>query len=106
VSQEKLGRIATTIEVVDGKTRVVYHRTPVVVFGYTDITLNSGGYRTATTKKRMNQASRMFDLRFLVFQKNFNWYVKTEGGDVFKFEDGITWQRQTSNGYNINIKTL
>ena len=43
------------------------------------IVLNTGGYFTATTKTRMNQASRQFNLGFLVFQEDFKWYVDVDG---------------------------
>ena len=60
-------------------TKVVYHSTAVVSFNEHTILLNTGGYETRTTKLRMNQASKVFNLGFEVFQKDFNWYVKFNG---------------------------
>jgi len=92
--------VATTIETVDGWTRMVYHGTCVAKFRtYSDVTpinardpyasatyynrtnwreviLNTGGYATVTTKKRMNQFSKMFDLGFTVWQEKHEWYVQ------------------------------
>jgi hypothetical protein len=54
------------------------------------ITLNSGGYHTTTTKRRLNEIARLgqygYDSVFTVHQKDFNWYVN---GDI-PFEDGMT----------------
>ena len=55
-----------------------------------NITLNSGGYRTATTKRRMNEVSEEYDLGFKVYQKNFDWYIDIMQGTL-KFIDGITF---------------
>ena len=60
-----IGTHATTVAAVGGMTHVTYHQTVVVRFNHEHIILNSGGYRTATTKTRMNQASNQFDLGYL-----------------------------------------
>jgi len=73
--------VATTIQTKNGITEIVYHQTPVVKFDAKSITLNTGGYRTATTKRRMNQAAKMFDLGYSVVQKDFVWYVVNPGWD-------------------------
>lgn len=75
---------------------MTYHWTDVVVVSYDHgykerrVKLDSGGWQTATTKNRMNQASNQFDLGFYVFQKNFEWYVKV-GEDTLEFEDNMTF---------------
>ena len=111
----------TRVEDRHGETAVVLHGTPVVKFKRVNsqfnnalgcsvliegrgrgfdmwtITLNSGGYRTATTKRRMNEVSKEDDLGFKVYQKNGDWYVditqKPRGkwqSDTLDFIDGIT----------------
>lgn len=54
------------------------------------ITLNSGGYHTTTTKRRLNEIARLgqdgYESVFSVHQKDFNWFVN---GDT-PFEDGMT----------------
>ena len=68
---------------------VTYHSTPVVkVINDRYAVLNSGGYRTNTTKRRMNQASLQYSLGFQVYQVNFEWYVSI-GEEVSPFYDGI-----------------
>ena len=61
---------------------IVYHRTAVVTFlpENAGIRLDSGGYRTSTTKKRMNQALRRVGPKATrsVYQHRFHWYL-TDG---------------------------
>jgi hypothetical protein len=58
----------------DGITKVQYHDTVVVSFTPHRIVLNTGGWKTATTKKRMNQASLHYRLGYLVHQDKGRWY--------------------------------
>jgi hypothetical protein len=76
----------------DGFTKVIYWNTAVVSFNNSRIKLDSGGYETLTTKTRMNQASRQFNLDFRVFQKDFDWFVEYRG-KVFNFSDGMILER-------------
>ena len=76
-----VGKVATKVAVDwEGVLRVTYHNTPVVTV-YPDgrIVLFTNGYFTATTKTRMNQASRQFNLGFHVFQKDYAWFVDVDG---------------------------
>ena len=57
------------------KARVFFHDTPVVTFDEKTIDLDHGGWRTRSTKVRMNQASQEFGLGFHVFQKAHEWFV-------------------------------
>ena len=56
-------------------TAVRYHDTNVVAFNDDFIILNTGGWNTPTTKTRMNQTSRQFNLVFHVFQRDYQWFV-------------------------------
>tara|TARA_Y100000590_G_scaffold455334_1_gene603794 strand:+ start:8051 stop:8578 length:528 start_codon:yes stop_codon:yes gene_type:complete len=60
-------------------TIITYHNTDVIRFNRLEIELNTGGWTTNTTKKRMNQTSEQFNLGFRVFQKNWEWFVVYEG---------------------------
>jgi hypothetical protein len=64
---------------IDEMTKVSYHHTAVVSFNEKKIVLDNGGYRTVTTKARMNQASNQFNLGFSVYQKDYKWYVDFKG---------------------------
>lgn len=88
-----IGRTATTIRTEDEDLVVRYHWTDVVmVRDGKMVTLNSGGYQTATTKVRMNQTANQYDLGFTVYQKNFQWFVDTAHEGTLDFYDGITFK--------------
>ena len=63
-SNQRIGKTATTVERTEnGSVRVIYHSTPVVeVTADGTVTLNNGGWRTNTTKARMNQTANQFGL--------------------------------------------
>lgn len=76
------------------KTGVQYHDTIVVEFTDDTIKLNSGGWRTATTKLRMNQVSDQYDLGFRVYQKYDSWWVEPKnGGAKMPYIDNMTIKR-------------
>jgi hypothetical protein len=76
------------------KTAVRYHDTNVVEFTPDTITLNSGGWLTATTKRRMNETASAYGLDFWVSQEDFKWWVGV-GPDrkPIPFSDGMTFKR-------------
>jgi hypothetical protein len=91
---KRLGSTATTVYPdKTGETVVRYHATEVVRFSPDKVTLNSGGWKTATTKLRMNQASNQFGLGYTVRQKDFSWFVDLSDGEVIPFTDGMTFRR-------------
>ena len=90
----------TKVTTVGRTCTVRYHNTNVVTFDDDIITLNHGGFKTATTKLRMNQAAREFGLLYNVFQNDYTWYVRVgyavPGVKVLKFEGNtITIDRLT-----------
>lgn len=83
--QKRLGKRATTVHAENGTTVVTYHSTPIVTFDGKRVILNTGGWFTATTKTRMNQAACQFGLPYSVHQEKFRWFVDTpEGTKEFK----------------------
>lgn len=81
---------------------VKYHNTVVVKFDYEKIILDNGGYMTATTKRRMNQAAETFRLGYKVRQIKGDWYVELLGvkaalsldkNEVIPFENGMIIKR-------------
>lgn len=70
---------ATTITNDGGMITITYHSTPVVKFDDKKIILNTGGWKTVTTKTRMNQASNQFGLGYDVQQKSGTWLVHHNG---------------------------
>ena len=83
---DKVSGVATTVAE-DGRwTVVTYHRTPVVKFSEKTIKLNTGGYKTQTTKRRMNQAANQFGLGIEIIQRRGDWYV-VQGDFEFLFDE-------------------
>lgn len=70
----------------DEQICLMLHQTNIITWYPTHIVLNSGGYHTHTTKKRINE---WLDGAY-VFQKNFEWYVEHhDTGAKLDFEDGM-----------------
>lgn len=91
--QYKIGKVHTTVHSVENTSGgydvvVTYHRTEVVRFDNNRIILKSGGWYTQTTRVRMNQASRQFNLGYQVFQKNYKWFV-SYNGETLPFEESM-----------------
>lgn len=69
----------------DTEIALIYHQTRVVIFHYNgDITLNSDGYRTKTTKDRMNSV-----ISYPIYQKNYRWFVSTPENPSLPYYDGM-----------------
>lgn len=78
-----IGKHATTVQHFGtGWVDVKYHGTVVVHMNpqTRQVKLNSGGWRTATTKIRMNQAATQYGLNFMVYQQNFEWFLQLGTG--------------------------
>jgi hypothetical protein len=89
---QKVGTVATSVgRGSDGTLRVTYHGTVVVAVAKGLVVLRSGGWQTATTKLRMNQASAQFALGFSVSQRRFNWFVKRPDGTTVPFTEGMAF---------------
>ena len=74
--QHTVGKTATTVSGNRyGDLTVTYHSTNVVQVVGNKITLDTGGWKTATTKTRMNQASNQYGLGFKVRQVDGEWFV-------------------------------
>lgn len=62
--------------------RVIYRGTTVVYWDSSKIFLDTGGWKSATTKLRMNQASNQFGLGYGVYAKGGKWYVSYRGRQI------------------------
>lgn len=67
--------VHTCVSVEGDETRVIYRGTTVVRWSHDTIVLDTGGWKSVTTKTRMNQAANQFGLGFGVFQRDFEWFV-------------------------------
>ena len=77
----------TLVDQYDGDIHVRYHDTDVVVFGVDTITLSSGGFKTVTTKARINACLSGTGWRLCQTKKE--WFVERDGL-IIPFHDGMT----------------
>ena len=77
-------------------TKVIYHSTKVVSFNSDTIVLNSGGYETKTTKDLINQTAIEYCLDYMIYQKDYYWFVKV-GSKVYPFEDKMILKSEKHN---------
>jgi hypothetical protein len=85
------GRATSVKHGADGSLEVVYHNTAVVTRRADGtIILRTGGYKSATTRTRQNQASNQFNLGYGVFQKDYDWFVTYKGATLAFNGDEIT----------------
>ena len=108
-SMNKLSSYRTTFETDGERGSVTYANTRIVSWDADTVTLNSAGWQTVTTKRKMTQASHQFGLGFTVFQRNGDWFVcrlgrspegyasagKEHGAIVIPYRDGMTFPRGT-----------
>lgn len=74
--------VMTDIRTNNGTTHISYRGTDVVSFNAQEITLRTGGWKTATTKTRMNQTANQFELGFQVYQDKGEWFVNFNGEKI------------------------
>ena len=78
----------TMVSNADGVSFVFLHGNCIAQVGDTFVRLFDGGWQTNTTKSRLNAILAVHGTGERVFQKNFNWFVSTNDGDV-EFESGM-----------------
>ncbi len=71
---------------------VMYVETLIAAWNEHGIRLDSGKWRTVTTKRKMNQASNQFGLGYQVFQRKGEWFVTWKGQEL-PFHDGMILTR-------------
>lgn len=73
----------------NGDQFVQYRNTVIVRWNAHGIELNTGGWATVTTKRKMNQASHQFGLGYSVSQRDHAWYVTTPQGNEVSFDGRV-----------------
>jgi len=85
VNSKKISKSCRIINYTNGDKTIKLYTTDILQFKNNKIVLNSGGYKTVTTKTRMNDFLPD-DVR--VYQKENNWYIDYNG-KILEFFDGI-----------------
>jgi hypothetical protein len=73
-------------------TQCEYHSTVVAeLLRNGRVRLRTGGWHTVTTKRRMNQFAEFIDAGFVVYQKDFAWFVSFPCWSIpdIPFEEGM-----------------
>ena len=86
LSSKKLNKNLRLTEYNNGDKSLVLYSTEIVKQQGNKIILNSGGYRTHTTKTRINE---FLPKGCYVYQKNYTWYIHLQSKGVIEFFDGI-----------------
>jgi hypothetical protein len=88
LNSKLISKSCRVINYINGNKTIKLYATDIVQFKGNKIILNSGGYKTTTTKARINQFLPK-DLK--VYQKNWEWLISDERnyGDILAFYDGI-----------------
>lgn len=89
----KVSRYQTQVTGNNEAGAVIYRGTTIVRWNADWIWLDSNGWQTVTTKRKMNQTSNEFDLPFSVYQHDWRWHVTTATGD-HAFIDGMAIARR------------
>ena len=78
----------------DGASRVYLHDNHIATITETDVTIYDGGWRSVTTKSRLNSLiNDLCDGRmFGVFQRKHQWYIN-DGVVTVDFEHGYNFPR-------------
>ena len=84
------GRSTVSVNYKDGTKAIRYHDTDVVTFLVDEsVVLDSGGFRTVTTKDRINEYSPV-----KLYQVKGVWYINTDVERDVVFYDGITFDKE------------
>jgi len=70
----------------DGSIGLKFHRTVILRYNADGtMTVDAGGFRTSTTKERLNQA---MPEGFRIYSKGGTWKVDAPNGETYDFQDG------------------
>ena len=80
--------------------KVTLHNTVVIENTGTEIILNSGGWRTRTTKERIN---RFLPAGYRVYQKSFDWFVVKPNIENDEAIDGLPIEMKFFDGMRLPL---
>lgn len=88
--KNKTKRVANNTLEIDygnGKKAIRFHNTDILTFDNGFVTLDNGGWKTKTTKERINA---YLPSPYWIEQKNYEWYVHIgENGEKLPYNNGI-----------------
>ena len=66
------------------------HKTTVFIYDNDMIQLNSGGWKTPTTKVAINRALSQLNINYAIVQKKGQWFVSCPDNTLIEFTDGMS----------------
>lgn len=93
-----------TVSRLEGEDTIIisYHDSDIVTMQYNKIILDSCGYKTLTTKERLNW---YIPSPFSLYQQNHVWYVLNyKNGETHIFKDGLTFQL-SNDDWRVDLST-
>lgn len=93
MNTNKIGKHKTTVKREGDMVTVRYWHTDVVTANLLtgEVTLNTGGWQSVTTKARMNQTSAEYNMGFSVYQKDWQLFVRKSDGTEIPFDRSVTF---------------
>jgi len=86
ISTKRIKNNTRLTEYTDGLKVLTLHNTDIIKWINGKVILNSGGWRTATTKARLNEF--LADSGIYIYQKAFAWYIRQKDQTI-PFKDNI-----------------
>ena len=96
LAYNKLSTYKTAWTEADKGVGVISTKTKLVRWSEGMAILNSDGWQTVTSKRKMNRASHQFGLGFGVYQRDHVWYVDTPQGATVEYFDGMEINRKAN----------
>jgi hypothetical protein len=84
ISSKLISKSCRVINYINGNKTIKLYATDILQFKGNKIILNSGGYKTTTTKARINQ---FLPENIRIYQKNYKWFIDNNG-KILDFIDG------------------
>jgi hypothetical protein len=76
-----------TVKMPDGRIVHFYHQSPIAVEKDGKVMLDNHGYKTSSTKERINRYSP-----YRIIQRDFDWYVRKDGERI-EFRNGMILEK-------------
>lgn len=104
---DKLSTYRTTWETRANGGSVTYVSTRIVSWDDAgNVTLDSGGWQTVTTKRKMVQAARQFGLSYGVYQRKGEWFVDIWNPKLGEYGGWMNLDMPFHDGMTFNPRAL
>lgn len=78
----------------EGMTVFSVQDTPLVSYNDRRVLISTGGRKNLTTRRRLNKASKVFDLGYNIVRLGEDWFARLPNGHHVPFDDVLEMPRQ------------